>query len=44
MYAEILNEQAGTPPKEAVQLFNQVRANAKVATVTPAQKKPCVWS
>lgn len=36
---EILNEQAGAPPVEAQQLLNQVRANAKVAPVTPATKE-----
>ena len=38
MYAEILNEEAGTPPAEAIQILNKVRADAKVAPVTPATK------
>ena len=38
MYAEILNEETGTPPVQAVELLNQVRANAKVAPVKPATK------
>ena len=38
MYAEILNEEGGTPPAQAIQLLNQVRANAKLAPVTPATK------
>jgi len=40
MYAEILNEEAGTPPAQAVTLLNQVRANAKVAPIAaPATKE-----
>jgi hypothetical protein len=38
MYAEILNEEAGTPPAEAIQILNKVRSDAKVTPVTPATK------
>ena len=39
MYAEVLNEESGTPPVQAVALLNQIRANAKVAPVAPATKE-----
>jgi len=38
MYAEILNEEAGTPPAQAIEILNRVRAAAKVPAITPATK------
>lgn len=38
MYAEVLNDQAGTPPAQAVQILNRIRARGGLAPVTPATK------
>ena len=39
MYAEILNEEAGTPPAQAVTILNRIRKRAGVADVTPTTKE-----
>jgi hypothetical protein len=38
MYAEILNEQAGTPPPQAVALINRIRNRAGLQNINPATK------
>jgi starch-binding outer membrane protein, SusD/RagB family len=38
MYAEILNEEAGTPPAPAIAILNRIRKRAGVADITPATK------
>jgi starch-binding outer membrane protein, SusD/RagB family len=39
MYAEILNEEAGTPPAPAIAILNRIRKRAGVADVTPTTKE-----
>ena len=38
MYAEILNEEAATPPAAAVTILNRIRTRAGVPSITPATK------
>ena len=39
MYAEILNEEAGTPPAAAITILNRIRTRAGVPSLTPATKE-----
>lgn len=36
MYAEILNEEVGTPPAQALTILNRIRTRAGLASITPA--------
>ncbi len=36
MYAEILNEEVGTPPAQAVTILNRIRTRAGMPSITPA--------
>jgi starch-binding outer membrane protein, SusD/RagB family len=39
MYAEILNEEAGAPPAQAITILNRMRTRAGIPSITPATKE-----